>query len=84
MTFCNTDPRTPEAIRAQLNQIEDAFRSYATTDENPCGGCAYYEEGDALPFRVHFADGAADEQFATVAEAIEAASDYADEMDDEA
>lgn len=64
-----------------VEAIDAAFRSHRTTASNPCGGCGYYDDGESLPWRVHFADGASDESFATLAEAVEAASEYADEMD---
>jgi hypothetical protein len=82
-TFCNTDPRCPAEIREQLNRIEDALRGYATTDVNPCGGAAYYEDGKEMPWRLLYCDGAESDRFATADEAVDAAENYADEMDDE-
>ncbi len=61
--------------------VEAALRGYAVSQSNPCGGTGYYDEGEAKPYRVLFADGAACESFATLEEAVEAANDYADEMD---
>jgi hypothetical protein len=68
---------------SQTDKIEAALREYATTQDNPCGGCGYYDAGEAKPWRVLFADGAACESFATLDAAIEAADAYADEMDAE-
>ena len=81
MTFCNTDPNCPAEIREALNQIEDALGEHATTDANPCGGAAYYDVGEALPWRLLYADGCGDESFATAGEAVAAAEDYAEQMD---
>ena len=82
-TFCNTDPNTPVEIREKLNAIEESLRGYVTTPSNPCGGAAYYDEGEAKPWRLLYCDGCDEESFVTADEAIKAASDYADEMDDE-
>lgn len=68
---------------SNVKAIDKALREYRTTHDNPCGGCGYYDEGEEKPYRVHFCDGASDESFATLAEAIDAASAYADEMDAE-
>lgn len=83
MTYCNTEPACPEAIRTDLDRIEEALGDYATTDENPCGGAAYYDEGEAKPWRVLYCDGSIQESFATADEAIAAAESYASEMDAE-
>lgn len=61
--------------------VEKALRGHAVSDKNPCGGTGYYDEGEALPFRVLFADGCNCESFATLDGAVDAAGDYAGEMD---
>jgi hypothetical protein len=82
-TYCNTDPKCPDEIREQLNRIEGALGEYATTSDNPCGGAAYYEEGESKPWRLLYCDGAQSEYFATADEAVDAAESYAEEMDAE-
>lgn len=57
--------------------IENALEEFACTNDNPCGGTGYHDEGEDLPFRVLYCDGV-DESFATAEEAIEAAEEYAE------
>ena len=71
-------------IEGTIESLEAAFREYRTTNDNPCGGCVYYEKGESYPWRVHFVDGCVDESFMTPEEAREAIEDYADQMDAEA
>ena len=37
---------------AALERIEAAFGDYRCTHDNPCGGAAYHDEGEALPWRI--------------------------------
>jgi hypothetical protein len=78
-SYCNTDPNCPAEIREALNRIEAGLGDYATTDDNPCGGAAYYHEGEERPWRLLYCDGGESEYFTTADEAAEAAKGYADE-----
>ena len=77
--------KLPEGVdqHGNVEAIDEALRQYRTTHNNPCGGCGYYDTGEEKPYRVHYCDGGSDESFATLDEAIAAASAYADEMDAE-
>ena len=79
-TFCNTDPACPQTIREHLDRIEAALGDYVTTDNNPCGGAAYYDDGAELPWRLLYCDGSDQDSFATADEAVIAAEGYAAEM----
>lgn len=82
-TYCNTDPKCPEIIRRELNRIEEALGEYATTNDTPCGGAAYYEEGAEQPWRLLFCEGGESECFADASAAAAAAAEYAEQMDAE-
>ncbi len=64
----------------QIEELECCFAEFRTTDANPCGGSAYYDEDDERPWRVHFADGALDESFYTFGQARDAIETYVEEM----
>lgn len=66
--------RTEEAIEAALGEL-------AVSDESPCGGTGYYDQNEELPYRVLFCDGAGCESFKTLEEAVQAAEEYAAEME---
>ena len=70
---------TPE-IQEALKQIEAAAGDYVASGENPCGLCAYYDEGEPKPWRI--ADDHASERFATPGEAIAGAEAWAEAMRD--
>lgn len=77
-TYCNTDPTCPTEIKAALDRIEAAAGDYAVSRSNPCGLAAYYDEGEALSWRI--ADDGASERFATADEAEAAAAEWAEQM----
>jgi hypothetical protein len=67
-------------IQEAIKQIEAAAGEYVASGENPCGLCAYYDEGEPKPWRI--ADDGNSSRFATLAEAIAEAKEWADAMRD--
>lgn len=67
-TYCNTDPNCPAEIREALDRIEAAAGNHAVSDANPCGLAAYYDSGEAQPWRI--ADDGVSASFATADEAV--------------
>ena len=78
-TYNVGDPNCPSAIEAQLQRIEDALKSCGAlaTADSPCAAVAYYDKGEALPWRV--SDDYASMSFATVREAVDFAEEWYDE-----
>jgi hypothetical protein len=80
-------------IARQIEELEELFVEFRTTDSNPCGGSVYYDEDEETaipddsgkPWRVHYADGAEDETFRSCHEAEWAIRAYVEDArkDDE-
>jgi hypothetical protein len=74
MTFNTGDDRTPRAIHAELERIEESLGDTICTHDSPCGTVAYYDEESPTPWRI--SDDHGSESFATVDEAVAAAADW--------
>jgi len=67
----------------QVRELEAMLEEFETTDQNPCGGSVYYDEGEgdeSAPWRVHYCDGCCDENFPTYREAACAIRAYVEDM----
>lgn len=71
---------TANEIEAGVKQIEAALGDYCVSNSHPCAAAAYYDEGNAKPWRI--ADDHTSERFATLEDAIAGAEAWADAMTD--
>ncbi len=63
-------------IEAKLRRITKALGDTICTDSSPCGTVAYYDLGEANPWRI--SDDHESESFATAEEAVKGAKVWAD------
>lgn len=67
---------TTTEIETGIAAIEAALGEYLASDDQPCAAYAYYDEGEAKPWRI--ADDHTSESFATLDEAITGAEAWAE------